>query len=99
MIAATIKQLEGKCHLSMGFEGSLEDRGIDTHGKQPGDPTKAAQAIIDVVRGEGAATGRTIPPFITLGSDTYNSISEMMGEVQTRLDTWKTLTCSTDISK
>ncbi|KAI0747363.1 hypothetical protein BC629DRAFT_1560546 [Irpex lacteus] len=61
------------------------------------DPAKAAQAMIDVVRGEGIAEGRVAPPVIALGSDAYNSIFDTVNEFQARLENWKTLTCSTDL--
>ncbi|KAH0828727.1 hypothetical protein J3R83DRAFT_3138 [Lanmaoa asiatica] len=38
-------------------------------GKQPGDPAKAMNAVVDVVRGEGVAAGREWPLYLVLGKD------------------------------
>lgn len=67
-----------------------------TDGKQPGDTAKAARAIVDVVRGEGAAAGRKVPSFIALGSEAYNNISRELDTARKGLEEWKDLTCSTD---
>jgi len=69
------------------------------NGKQPGDPKKAVQVIIDVVRGEGMATGREIPTVIVLGSDAYCGIKGIAETVLGRLEAWKDVTCSTDLPK
>lgn len=39
------------------------------NGNQPGDPKKAVQIIIDVVREEGVAEGKTLPERLPLGPD------------------------------
>ena len=63
---------------------------------QPGDPAKAAERIVDVVRGEGVATGKNIPSVIAVGSDAYREISDELASAQHKLEGWKELTCSTD---
>lgn len=40
-----------------------------TNGKQPGDPKKAVEIMIDVVRGEGVAEGKAFPERLPLGPD------------------------------
>lgn len=39
------------------------------NGNQPGDPMKAVNVMIDVVKGEGVAEGRTVPERLPIGSD------------------------------
>lgn len=63
---------------------------IAYNGKQPGDPVKGFNVMIDIVRGEGFAKGKTVPLSILLGTDCYNQVKGM--------EDWKELTCSTDFS-
>ena len=61
------------------------------HGTQPGDPAKAAKAIIAAVESDDP------PPFLLLGSDALNIYRRL---AEARLDTimtWEHLTTSTDI--
>ncbi|KAI0342153.1 NAD(P)-binding protein [Trametopsis cervina] len=76
---------------------STRFRAID--GKQPGDPVKAAQVMIDVVRGEGVAAGREFPPVLALGSDAYTIITGELDSARAKLDVWKDVTSSTDLEK
>jgi len=59
-------------------------------GQQPGDPAKAAQAIIQAV-------GSPRPPMrLALGSDAISLIQEKLGWVKTDLDAWQQVSVSTD---
>jgi hypothetical protein len=40
-----------------------------TNGNQPGDPKKAVEIILDVVREEGVAVGKSLPERLPLGPD------------------------------
>ena len=62
----------------------------------PGDIAKAAELIIDVVHGEGAAAGRVIPPFVAVGSDAYTVIAGELASAKQGLEEWKDFACSTD---
>ena len=62
------------------------------HGRQPGDPAKAAQAII------AAVESNEPPAFLLLGNDALNTYRRL---AEARLDTikaWEYLTTSTDIN-
>ena len=52
--------------------------------------------IIDVVRGEGVAAGKKIPPYIALGSDAYAYELDALNTAKSILDEWKDVTFSTD---
>jgi NAD(P)-dependent dehydrogenase (short-subunit alcohol dehydrogenase family) len=39
-------------------------------GKQPGDPAKGAQVVVEALTGTGRAAGKTLPARLLLGSDT-----------------------------
>jgi NAD(P)-dependent dehydrogenase (short-subunit alcohol dehydrogenase family) len=61
-------------------------------GTQPGDPSKAATAIIRAVEAE-------VPPFrLALGSDAYQLIGAKLDDMQTNLERWKEQTLSTDFT-
>lgn len=71
---------------------------IAATGTQPGDPDKAALAIVDVVRGEGQAEGRSLPRFLVLGSDAESNAKEKIKLYSDALETWKDVTRSTDFA-
>ena len=59
-------------------------------GQQPGNPTKAAQAIIQAIESPN-------PPMrLALGTDAMNLIQEKLESVKTDLDAWQQVTVSTD---
>jgi NAD(P)-dependent dehydrogenase (short-subunit alcohol dehydrogenase family) len=61
-----------------------------TDGQQPGDPSKAAQAIIQAVESPH-------PPMrLALGTDAMSLIQEKLKWVKTELDAWQPVTVSTD---
>jgi NAD(P)-dependent dehydrogenase (short-subunit alcohol dehydrogenase family) len=70
-------------------------KSVDFHqnqmnGKQAGDPVKAAAALIKIA-------GEAKPPLhLFLGTDAYNGANAKIGEVQKELESWKSLTISTD---
>jgi short-subunit dehydrogenase len=62
----------------------------DMDGKQPGNPAKAAQAIIQAIES-------TNPPMrLALGSDALSLIQDKLESVKTSLDSWQQVTVSTD---
>lgn len=62
-------------------------------GTQPGDPARAATAIIKAIDAEE-------PPLrLLLGSDAYQLASERLGVLRDNFDTWKDVTTSTDFPK
>ena len=63
-----------------------------SHGNQPGDPDKAAQAVISAV--ESAEP----PSLLLLGTDALTAFSGVLEAQRAELDTWRQLTTSTDYS-
>jgi NAD(P)-dependent dehydrogenase (short-subunit alcohol dehydrogenase family) len=60
------------------------------HGKQPGDPAKAAAALIQAVE-----SGQ--PPYmLLLGNDASDAFRTALGALGTEIDTWEALSRSTD---
>ncbi|KAL6306434.1 NAD-P-binding protein [Sparassis latifolia] len=64
---------------------------------QPGDPVKGAEILVDLVRGEGVAKGREVPPVIGLGQDYYLSVKQACKNTLEELEEWQAVSCSTDI--
>lgn len=62
-------------------------------GTERGDPDKATEAVIDVVRGEGAARGRAWPGCLVLGEDAERDLRERCERTLRELDEW------TDVSR
>ncbi|KAF7419281.1 hypothetical protein PC9H_001868 [Pleurotus ostreatus] len=57
-----------------------------------GDPDKAMNALVDVVRGEGVAQGREWPGYLILGEDVEADIKRKMKKMESVLDTWSDVT-------
>ncbi|KAG0709824.1 hypothetical protein DFH29DRAFT_885950 [Suillus ampliporus] len=57
-------------------------------GKQPGDPDKAMNIVVDVVKGEGRAAGREWPLYLVLGRDAEADIRNKCAKVLKHLDDW-----------
>jgi len=61
-------------------------------GTQNGDPDKAAEVIVDVVRGEGITKGRSWPEYLILGNDAEAGVREKTSKVLKVLDEWVDVT-------
>lgn len=66
-------------------------------GKQPGDPAKAMDAVVDVVRGEGVAAGRGWPLYLVLGKDAERDIRAKCGRMLQHLEEWSDVVRGTDL--
>lgn len=61
-------------------------------GTEKGDPARAAEAIVDIVRGEGVAKGRQWPQYLILGNDAEADVRAKCSKVLTVLDEWVDVT-------
>jgi hypothetical protein len=66
------------------------------NGKQPGDPEKAVDVIVDLARGEGVTKGKPFPKFLALGSDCHKVVKGEAENALRNLEEWKDVTQSTD---
>lgn len=57
-------------------------------GNQKGDPDKAMEVVVDVVRGEGKAKGRPWPLYLVLGNDAEAGVREKCAKMLAHLDDW-----------
>jgi len=58
------------------------------YGTQKGDPNKAMEAVVDVVRGEGKAKGRPWPLYLALGDDADEGIRQKSAKLLKHVDEW-----------
>ena len=62
-------------------------------GKQPGDPKKAARAILQVI------TAPKPPSHLLLGPDALNFVAEKLHALETEISEWKEVTLSTNFDQ
>lgn len=62
----------------------------EKNGRQPGDPVKAARAMLAVIASE------TPPAHLLLGSDALSLVRDRIKDYTAGIDGWEALTCSTD---
>jgi hypothetical protein len=65
-------------------------------GNEPGNPKKCAERIVDVMKGEGMASRKSMPSQIPLGSDALVSIKGTCDAMLKTCEEWKDLIESTD---
>lgn len=63
-------------------------------GSEPGDPAKAMEVLVDVVKGEGVAVGKTWPWTLLLGADAERDLKTRWDRHQTTLQEWGDVTRS-----
>jgi hypothetical protein len=66
---------------------------------QRGDPAKAVDIIIDLVKKEGCAADREIPFRLPLGTDCYDTIKEKAEATLKLLQDWESVIKNTDYPK
>lgn len=57
-------------------------------GNQAGDPDKAMEAVVDVVRGEGGAQGKPWPGYLLLGKEADRDVRAKCRIMTEHLDEW-----------
>lgn len=67
-----------------------QERYLAANGKQPGDPHRASEILIELAEGENP------PLHLYLGQDAYNRVSEKLKTMTTELEQWKETTISGD---
>ncbi|KAF9466009.1 hypothetical protein BDZ94DRAFT_1306724 [Collybia nuda] len=63
-------------------------------GTQKGDPKKAMEVVVDIVRGEGVAKGKTWPGLLVLGGDAEADVRAKCTKTLEVLDEWKEVICN-----
>ena len=80
---STIGDYADSVHARMAFAR-------DMHGEKPGDPLRAALAVVDLVRAENP------PPQLLLGRIVLETYRDKLSSIQSMLDEWESLTLSAD---
>jgi NAD(P)-dependent dehydrogenase (short-subunit alcohol dehydrogenase family) len=62
----------------------------------PGDLTKVAAIMVDIIKGEGIASGRQWAMSVALGSDSFDSGKQRSQDQLKLLDEWKDVSIGTD---
>lgn len=57
-------------------------------GKEKGDPDKAMEVLVDVVKGQGVAKDRPWPGYLVLGEDAEAAVRDKCAKVLGVLDEW-----------
>ena len=76
----------------------IQDALTASHGNQRGDPKKPAERIIDVLKSEGMAAGRPMPPRLPLGPDSLAAIRAKCEATLKICEEWEGLISSTDFA-
>ena len=74
-------------------------RYISLSGSAKGDPDKAMEAVVDVVKGQGVASGKPWPLYLILGEDAHRDVEMKCRKVLATLDEWKDVALSTNLDK
>ena len=74
----------------------MQKLAVVVNGNQPGDPKKAVERIIDVVRSEGMASGKSLPKRLPLGQDSLAEIRKKCIETLKICEDWEELISSTN---
>ncbi|KAJ7359963.1 hypothetical protein DFH08DRAFT_953052 [Mycena albidolilacea] len=61
-----------------------------------GDPAKAMQAVVDVVRGEGKAAGRPWPLYLVLGDVGMSGVTEKCDTIKNVVERWRDVSTGLD---
>ena len=77
------------------ISGALRAGVTALHNTQPGDPMKAAERMVDIVRKEGMAAGKTTPLRLPLGADGLERMRNKCLETLKIIEEWKPVILST----
>ncbi|KAE8361157.1 hypothetical protein BDV27DRAFT_167156 [Aspergillus caelatus] len=64
--------------------------------RQPGDPVKGAQVLVEALTKTGRCEGRQLPLRLALGTDSLTAIGRSLKREQEMLDSWREIIASTD---
>jgi len=62
-----------------------------------GDPVKAVELVVDVVKGEGKAQGRDLPLYLLLGSPTYDAARTHCNTLLKSMEVWEDIAKDLDL--
>jgi hypothetical protein len=83
------------------YESASKTHHNHLHGgdlKQPGNPERFVKIVLDLVRQEGCAQGRTIPFRLPVGKDAVEEIEAKARDVLETMQEWGSIIRETDYS-
>ena len=75
---------------------ALHKHAGENNGNQPGDPKRGVEVMIDVIKGEGVAKEKDMPPRLPLGTDALEVIRSKCLATLKICDEWEAMIKSTD---
>lgn len=80
-----------------GMMGPMRESVKVDDGKQPGDVDKAAEVMVECMRGEGKFKGKELPARMVLGSDAWMEVVGLLEGQKRIVGEWEDVARSTDI--
>ena len=68
---------------------TMAQRFASISGTQKGDPQKAMDVLVDIVRQEGVAKGKSWPSHLILGEDAINDVRNKSNNLLQQIDQWE----------
>ncbi|KAI1412837.1 NAD(P)-binding protein [Hypoxylon sp. FL1857] len=81
-----------------GFHAGAKAHVAGVLNNEPGDPGKAVDRMIELVKGTGMAAGKNVPLRVPLGSDGWNKVKTKCEETLKICEEWAELAKSTDVT-
>ena len=72
-----------------GIQAAVKDGLKKADYAQPGDPNKAAERLVDGVKGQGGAAGRPMPKRLVIGADAFQAIRNKCQMMLQVCDEWE----------
>lgn len=69
---------------------------VNYSGKQPGDPARGAQLVVEALTKSGRCEGKALPSRLLLGSDAIKLVDGVLTKHRDEIDSWSELSASTD---
>ena len=78
------------------INGAVQEGVKKAHHSQPGDPNKAAERLVDGVKGQGGAEGRAMPTRLVIGADAFQAIRNKCQMLLKLCDEWEEFGANTN---
>ncbi|KAK4156060.1 hypothetical protein C8A00DRAFT_41437 [Chaetomidium leptoderma] len=72
-----------------GHRAAMAAVAVETDGNERGDARKGVELMVDVIRGEGCASGRKLPPRLPIGEDAVRVIEGTCRNMLKVIDVWR----------
>ena len=94
---SNIKHVPDRVETYAQFNAGVKQFEQSVVGNEPGDSAKAVEFMIDLVKGTGIASGKTVPLRVPLGTDGLERVRAKCLETLKICDEWEEVAKSTDI--